>query len=110
MSTMTTRHNLAAYEDAGLRWVHVPVRDDDREGGLENLLRVLRRELRRAGGVAVHGNRYTDFVAAACAACLDDVYGVPVEDGLARAADAGLTVTPEAAALVGAAEHLVSAG
>jgi hypothetical protein len=74
---------------------------DNAEEGLEELLRILRRELRRAGAVAVHGNRHTDLVAAACAACLHDVYGVAVEEGLERAADAGLVVTPEAAALVG---------
>ena len=103
VSTMPTRHNLAAYDDAGLRWVHVPVGEvGEAEEHLEELLRVLRRELKRGGAVAVHGNRHTDFVAAACAACLNDVYGLPVEESLARAADAGLTVTPEAAGLVGA--------
>lgn len=104
VSTMTTRHNLAAYEEAGLHWLHVPVSGPaavaDEE--LEVLLRLLRRELRRGGAVAVHGNRHTDFVAAACAVCLHDVWGVPVEEGLMRAAEAGLSVTPEAAALVGA--------
>jgi hypothetical protein len=103
VSTMASRHNLAAYDEAGLRWFHVPVEETDTaEEALEEILRILRRELRRAGAVAVHANRRTDFVAAACAACLNDVYGVPVEEGLARAAEAGLTVTPEAAALVGA--------
>ena len=103
VSTMTSRHNLAAYEQAGLRWFHVPVDElGEAEEALEEVLRILRRELRRAGAVAVHGNRRTDFAAAACAACLDDVYGVPVEEGLIRAEQAGLAVTPEAAALVGA--------
>ena len=103
ISTMPTRHNLAAYEEAGLRWLHVPVGEvEEAEEQLEQLLRILRRELRRGGAVAVHRNRHTDFVAAACAACLNDVYGVPVEEALARAVAAGLTVTPEAANLVGA--------
>jgi hypothetical protein len=103
VSTMRTRHNLGAYEEAGLRWVHVAVPDTAAaEEELEQVLRVLRRELRPAGAVAVHGNRHTDFVAAACAACLDQIWGVPVEEALLRAVDAGLTVTPEAAALVGA--------
>ena len=104
VSTMTTRHNLAAYEEAGLRWLHVPVAGpaEVAEEELEILLRLLRRELRRGGAVAVHGNRHTDFVAAACAVCLYDVWGVPIEEGLLRAAEAGLSVTPEAAALVGA--------
>ena len=102
ISTMRTRHNLAAYEQAGMRWLHVPA-DDDPEQALEQLLPLLRRELRKGGAVAVHGNRYTDFVAAACAACVNDVWGVPVGEALARAAEAGLTVTEECAALVGAA-------
>jgi hypothetical protein len=103
VSTIEARHNLAAYDEAGLRWFHVPVPETaGAEEQLEDVLRILRRELRRAGAVAVHGNRHTDFVAAACAACLDDVWGVPVEVGLARAAEAGLAVTAEAAALVGA--------
>jgi hypothetical protein len=96
ISTMPTRHNLAAYEEAGLRWLHVPVgKDTHLDEALEQLLPILRRELRRAGAVAVHANRHTDFVAAVCAACLDDVYGIPVEQGLARAAEAGLAVEPE---------------
>jgi hypothetical protein len=103
ISTMKTRHNLAAYEEAGLRWRHVPVEDTaSAEAELEELLVILRRDLRRAGAVAIHGNRHTDFVAAVCAAYVDQAYGLPVEDGLAHAEEAGLTVTPEAAALVGA--------
>lgn len=106
VSTMKSRHNLSAYEEAGLRWLHVPVASTaDGEEQLEILVRALRREVRRGGAVAVHGNRHTDFVAAACAVCLYDVWGVPVEEGLLRAADAGLTVTPEAAALVGVDAH-----
>ena len=103
ISTMKSRHNLMAYEDAGLRWLHVPVGETaEWEEALERLLVILRRELRRGGAVAIHGNRRTDFVAAVCAAYLDDRYDIPVEDSLARAADAGLTVTQDAAALVGA--------
>ena len=103
ISTITSRHNLDSYEEAGLRWIHVPVgatQDADEE--LEELLVILRRELRRKGAVAIHGNRYTDFVAAVCAAYLADTYDTTVEEALADAVDAGLTVTPEAAALVGA--------
>ena len=103
VSTMKTRHNLAAYEAAGLEWHHVPVEEcAGAEPQLEELLRFLRKELRRSGAIAVHGNRHTDFVAAACAVCLYDVWGVPIEEGLLRAVEAGLSVTPEAAALVGA--------
>ena len=103
VSTMPTAHNLAAYESAGIDAVHVPVEDGDEPEALDELLALLRRELRRAGAVAVHANRHTDFVAAVCAAHLYDERGVDLEEALERAEDAGLTVTPEARALVGAA-------
>jgi hypothetical protein len=105
ISTMSTRHNLAAYEKAGLEWRHVPVASTA-EGAeaLEQLLRVLRRELRRRGAVALHGNRYTDFVAAVCAAHLHETKGIDPADAVADAREAGLTVTPEALALVGASD------
>ena len=89
ISTMKTRHNLTAYEEAGLDWVHVPVEEDD--DGIDQVLPVLRRKLRRAGAVAIHANRRTDFVAAACAAYLDDRYAIPVEESLGRAAEAGFS-------------------
>jgi len=102
VSTMTTRHNLADYEAAGLDWHHVPVVSSGAGAdALEELLPLLRRELRRSGAVAIHGNRHTDFVAAVCAAHLHDHKRVDPADGLAAAAAAGLTVTPEAAALLG---------
>lgn len=102
ISTMSTRHNLGAYEDAGMAWHHVPVPvTADGAAALEEVLGMLRTELRRAGAVAVHGNRHTDFVAAVCAGNLYQVRGVAVADGLRRAADAGLMVTPEACALLG---------
>ncbi|MFL5883753.1 MAG: hypothetical protein ACJ77M_01670 [Thermoleophilaceae bacterium] len=102
VSTMTTRHNLADYEAAGLEWHHLPVAScAEGTDALEELLPLLKRELRRAGAVAVHGNRHTDFVAAVCAAHVYDMRGVAPEDALAAAADAGLTVTPEAARLLG---------
>ena len=103
VSTMTTRHNLEEYERAGLAWHHVPVASAA-EGAeaLEELLPLLRRELRRRGAVAVHGNLHTDFAAAVCAAHLHEARGVAPEDALAEAAAAGLQVTPEACALLGA--------
>jgi ribosomal protein S12 methylthiotransferase accessory factor YcaO len=102
VSTMATRHNLAAYEAAGLEWHHVPVEScAGGEAALEELLGFLRRELRRRGAIAVHGNRHTDFVAAVCAAHLHEVRGLDPAAGLAAALDAGLTVTPEAATLLG---------
>lgn len=102
ISTMTTRHNLDAYARAGLDFHHLPVPDTAAAGdSLEELLQLLRRELRRAGAVAVHGNRQTDFVAALCAAHLHQERGVDPAEGLARATASGLTVSPEACALVG---------
>jgi hypothetical protein len=102
ISTMKTGHNLAAYEAAGLEWHHLPVAScADGADALEELLPLLKRELRKGGAVAVHGNRHTDFVAAVCAAHLHDARGVPPEESLAAAAAAGLTVTPDAARLLG---------
>ena len=89
ISTMKTRHNLSAYEEAGLEWVHLPVEEED--DGIDQVLPVLRRKLRRAGAVAIHANRRTDFVAAVCAAYLDERYGAPVEESLASAAEAGFS-------------------
>lgn len=90
VSCMPTRHNLAAYEDAGLDWVHVPVDED--EAGVEELLAVLRRETRKPGAVALHANRYTDFVAAVCARHLEEHRGIPMADSLTAANEAGLAV------------------
>ena len=103
ISTTTTRHGIADYEAAGLEWHHVPV-PSCAEGAdaLEELLPLLRRELRRAGAVAIHGNRHTDFVAAVAAAHLHDHKGADPGASLAAAEAAGLTVTEEAAQLVGA--------
>jgi hypothetical protein len=103
ISTMTTRHGIADYEAAGLEWHHVPVASC--AGGadaLEELLPLLRRELRRAGAVAIHGNRHTDFVAAVAAAHLYDHRGADPAVSLGAAEAAGLTVTAEARQLLGA--------
>jgi hypothetical protein len=99
---MKTRHNLAAYEAAGLRWHHVPVPSAE-EGAdqLEELLPLLAGELRRRGAVAVHGDRHTDFVAALCAAHLHAERGMDPAASLAAAERSGLVVTPAACALVG---------
>lgn len=102
VSTSPTRHNLGAYEDARLAWHHVPVEStEEGAAALDELVRLLRAEIRRPGAVALHGNRWTDFVAAVCAAHLHEARGVPVAEGLAQASQAGLTVTPAACALVG---------
>jgi hypothetical protein len=99
---MPTKHNLADYEAAGLEWRHFPV-PDPADGGeaLEKILRLLRRELKKRGAVAVHGNRLTDFVAAVGAAYLRDAYGADVAESLAAAEAAGLRPTPATAALLG---------
>jgi hypothetical protein len=110
ISTMRTRHNLPAYEEAGLEWLHVPVvATEDGAQALEELLSLLRREARRGGAIAIHGNRYTDFVAAVCAAHLHDLRGVDPAQGLARAASAGLAITDAACALVGVRPERVEA-
>ena len=99
--TMRTRHNLPAYDEAGLEWHHVPVAaTEDGAEALEELLSLLRRETRRRGAIAIHGDRYTDFVAAAGAAHLHEHRGVDPAQALARAAAAGLTVTDAACALL----------
>lgn len=102
ISTMSSRHNLAQYDAAGLDWHHVPVASCAAGAdALEELLSVLRRELRKRGAVAMHGDSRTDFVAAVCAAHLHDARGERPASGLAAAAAAGLDVTPESAALLG---------
>ena len=102
VSTMATRHNLGHYERAGLEWRHLPVPSTtDWPGALEELLPLLRRELRSRGAVALHGNRHTDFVAAVAAAHMHLDRGADLAEGLCAAAQAGLTVTPEACALLG---------
>jgi hypothetical protein len=52
---------------------------------LEELLPMLRRDLKRRGAIAVHGDRDTDFVAALCAANLHEWRGVNPTDSLAAA-------------------------
>ena len=102
ISTITTRHNLADYEAAGLEWHHVPVAScAEGAEALEELLPLLRRELRRAGAVAIHGNRHTDFVAAVCAAHLYDHKSIDPAESLSAAAAAGLVVSEEAMRLLG---------
>src|SRR5919112_1549414 len=102
ISTMGTRHNLGAYELAGLEWHHVPVESANRGAeALDEILPLLRRELRRRGAVAVHGDRHTDFVAAVCAAHLHEARGVEPAEALARAAGVGLMVNGYTCALLG---------
>lgn len=103
VSLMPTRHNLAAYELAALDARHVPLASlGDAAGALDELLRLLRRELRSRGAVAIHANRHTDLPAAICAAHLHAVHGIDPTASLNEAAAAGLSVTFEAAVLCGA--------
>lgn len=104
ISTMTTKHNLGHYEDAGLEWRHVPVADcAEGAAALDEVLRLMRRELRRRGAVAVHGNRLTDFVAAVGAAHLRDVHGADPADALVAAEQAGLRPSEASRRLLGVA-------
>jgi hypothetical protein len=106
---MAARHNLTAYDAAGLEWHHVPV--PSTEAGAEQLdevLQFLRGALRRPGAVAIHGDHRTDFVAAVCAAHLHEWRDVSPVESLAAAARAGLQVTPEACALLGVSPAAVS--
>jgi len=107
ISVMATRHNLDEYGEVGFEAIHMPVEQD--RGGLLEVVEVLRRETRKPGVVALHGNRYTDFVAAVCAEHLLDLRGYAVEDTLERAIDAGLVVTADAAALVEADPEWIAA-
>jgi hypothetical protein len=101
VSTMPTKHNLADYDAAGLEWRHFPV-PDAAEGGeaLGKILRLLKREVRKRGAVAVHGNRLTDFVAAVGAGYLRDAHDADVAESLAAAEAAGLRLSPATAALL----------
>jgi hypothetical protein len=102
ISTMTTKHNLADYDAAGLEWHHVPVPDAaEATDALDEVLRLLRRELRKRGAVAVHGNRLTDFVTAVGVAYLRDDRGVSADEALTAAAAAGLRPSDATAALLG---------
>ena len=102
ISTMTTKHNLADYQAAGLEWRHVPVADcAGANDALDEVLRLLRKELRKRGAVAVHGNRLTDFVAAVGAAYLHDAHGVDPGEALDAAKAAGLRPSAASAALLG---------
>jgi len=104
ISTMTTKHNLADYEAAGLEWHHVPVADcAEGAEALEEVLRLLKKLSRRRGAVAVHGNRLTDFVAAVGAAWLHGERGTDPADSLREAEAAGLRPTEASAALLGVA-------
>src|SRR3989442_7723061 len=65
ISTMKSRHNLEAYEKAGLEWHHVPVPScANGEDVLEELLPLLRRELRNGRAVAAPRHRDAVLVAA----------------------------------------------
>ncbi|MBN1529610.1 MAG: hypothetical protein JW895_11150 [Thermoleophilaceae bacterium] len=95
ISLMRTRHNLEAYEAAGLAWRHEP------GATLDDVLALLRRELRGRGAVAIHGDHRTGLPVAVCAAHLHDARGADPAGALAAAAAAGLGVDAAACELVG---------
>jgi hypothetical protein len=102
VSVMPSRHNLPDYERAGIEYRHVPVASAaDAPAALEELLGLLRRELRSRGAVAIHGDHLADLAVAACALHLRDLRGTDAAASLAAAAEAGLRLTP------GGAEALV---
>ena len=101
VSLMPTKHNLSHYEEAGLEFRHVPIASwEAAADALGDLIRLLRRELRKRGAVAVHANRHTDLPAAICAAYLAEAYGTDPVTALREAETAGLVITPEAYELV----------
>jgi hypothetical protein len=103
VSTMKTRHNLEHYEAAGFDWEHIPVPDVAKDGkeALPRVVSTLERLMAEPGAVALHGNRLTDFVAAAAVAYLKKHHGGRPKALLVEASNAGLRITPEAAKLVG---------
>jgi hypothetical protein len=90
ISLMKSRHNFDAYTDAGLDAIHLPV--EQNETGLLEAVAVVKRETKKRGAVAIHDNRYTDFVAAICAYHLLDLRGTPLDESFAAATAAGLSV------------------
>jgi hypothetical protein len=94
VSIMPTRHNLAAYEEAGVHAVHCPLDPED-DDAVEDAVALLRRLTKTRGAVAIHANRYTDVVAGLCAAHLYDVRGADPLASLEAAAAAGMTITDQ---------------
>jgi hypothetical protein len=90
VSTMPTRHNLDAYEAAGLEALHVPIADEHDADAFSDLVVLLRRLTRKPGAVAIHGNRRTGYVAAICAEHLYDNKHTPTWQSLDAARAAGL--------------------
>ena len=92
VSIMQTRHNFAAYEEAGLVAIHHPLDPEDEDAAGDAIM-LLRRLTKKAGAVAIHDNRYTDVLAGLCAAHLYDVRGADPLAALEAAAAAGMTIT-----------------
>src|SRR3954470_24154822 len=77
VSLMTTRHNLAAYEEAGLEAIHVPLGTwADAEEAWPEVVTPLQRGRGGRGAVPVHANRHTDMPAAVCAAVAERAYKI----------------------------------
>jgi hypothetical protein len=94
VSIMPTRHNFAAYEEAGLDAIHHPLDPED-DDAVNDLIVLMRRLTRKPGAVAIHDNRYTDVVAGLCAAHLYDLRGADPLASLEAAAAAGMTITAQ---------------
>jgi hypothetical protein len=105
VSTMPTRHNLAHYEEAGIEHLHFPVGEGEEADRFDEIVVMLRRLTRKRGAVAIHANRYTDFVTAICAAHLYDHRGTDPFDALESAREAGMTVTDQVYALATGEEY-----
>ncbi len=102
VSTMPTRHNLQAYENAGMQWHHVPIaRATEGAEALRALLPFLNERLQQPGAIAIHADHWSDFPVAVCAAHLRESAGVDPVLSLRQACETGLTVTPDACALLG---------
>jgi len=95
VSIMPTRHNLAAYEEAGLGWEHHPLDDKPGEDAVGDIVARLHTLTRKPGAVAIHANRYTDVVAGICAVHLYETRGTHPQEALEAAEEAGLVVTEE---------------
>jgi hypothetical protein len=110
ISTMKTRHGLEEYADRGFEWEHIPVPDvaEDGKAALPQVVAALERQLVDDNGVvALHGNRQTDFVAAAAVAFVKKHHGGRAKSLLKDASHAGLRITPAAAKLVGVRDWAV---
>lgn len=106
ISTLNAPSDAAACDRAGLRCHLVPVAcAPEGEEALHRIVEIACRALSE-GGVAIHGDRWTDFAVAVGAMCLRRELGMEAQASFDRAAAAGLDVTPEARLLLGLSRAL----